>query len=217
MMLSPSNLKPSHWDMTYDDDYLEQWLYGPQSLNGATRKWLIEQIAKTPRGESFLDLGCGGGVTAYHLREAGLLDHVVYTGVDITNRMINLARRKIPQASFIHSPIEHFALTAKGGYDSILLRAVLEHLENPLPVIDAASKLLREGGTFYLIFWNNPVESESLIFLTEDGFYDNAFNATLLRERFEGNGLTIQDTLILPEPSARSQDREIWIMKKREQ
>ncbi|HZE31586.1 MAG TPA: class I SAM-dependent methyltransferase [Actinoallomurus sp.] len=61
--------------------------------------WLIERL---PSGSRVLDAGCGTGIpTARQFADAG---HKV-TGVDISEEMLRLARREVPEAEFRHDDI----------------------------------------------------------------------------------------------------------------
>jgi ubiquinone/menaquinone biosynthesis C-methylase UbiE len=60
----------------------------------AAGEWLVERL---PRGARVLDVGCGTGTpTARRLTSAG---HAV-TGIDISEEMLRLARRNVPDAEF---------------------------------------------------------------------------------------------------------------------
>jgi SAM-dependent methyltransferase len=60
----------------------------------AAGDWLLERL---PPGSQVLDVGCGTGMpTARQLTDAG---HEV-TGVDISEEMLRLARRDVPEAEF---------------------------------------------------------------------------------------------------------------------
>lgn len=58
------------------------------------------------RGETVVDLGCGSGIVARHLVDSGC--QVV--GVDISPAMIELARRRVPEATFHVDSFRRFPL-----------------------------------------------------------------------------------------------------------
>src|SRR5690348_1787636 len=58
-------------------------------------------VDRLPQGAYVLDLGCGMGVPT----TATLAQHFTVTGVDISAHQIELARQKVPQATFIQSDI----------------------------------------------------------------------------------------------------------------
>lgn len=63
-------------------------------------RWLEEMIARLPAAARVLDLGCGAGVPVAH-RLAERDFSVV--GIDGSARQIELARRNVPAAEFIHA------------------------------------------------------------------------------------------------------------------
>jgi ubiquinone/menaquinone biosynthesis C-methylase UbiE len=62
--------------------------------------WAVEQLlTRLPGGARVLDIGCGTGVpTARQLVTAGC----VVTGIDISPVMLDLARRNVPEATYVH-------------------------------------------------------------------------------------------------------------------
>lgn len=203
------------WDEHYSGEMLEEWLYGPSSLGGATRRWFVDRAAQWPPGTRLLDAGCGGGVTGYQLLGAGLLDRLTYVGADFSQNMLDLAERKVvhPNASFAKRSLTELGYDRE--FDRILLRAVLAHVREPGPVIDNVARALRVAGELYVIFWNNPVEGEPVLKQVKGGFWDNGHNEAHLRECVTQAGLELVETHSIPEPSARQQDhRVVWVLQR---
>jgi ubiquinone/menaquinone biosynthesis C-methylase UbiE len=195
------------WDESFTNKKLEDWFYGSDSLNGATRKWFIDRLKEYVPGTSLLDLGCGGGVTPYQMNENDLLNKIKYTGVDSSEKMLKLASNKNPKAKFVLSPIEYFD---EGKFDIVLLRAVLEHILDPKPVMKSAARATKKGGEIYVIFWNNPSCGNSVIKTIECGFYDNSHSAKMLEAEFGYSKVFIKEKFTIKEKSKNSGTREIW-------
>ena len=68
-------------------------------------------------GHSVLDVGCGQGDFSLWLREKGLL--VDYVGLDLSDRMIALARKKVPCAQFMIGAA-HTAAPTVGTFDWVV-------------------------------------------------------------------------------------------------
>lgn len=94
---------------------------------------------------SILDIGCG--------YEARLLRDLAPRlgagcGIDVSISPEALAARPL---SFIQRPVEQaLAELTPATFDVIMLLSVLEHLREPLPVLDACRTLLRPGGTIVI-------------------------------------------------------------------
>jgi SAM-dependent methyltransferase len=63
-------------------------------------------IDNEPSNYYIVDLGCGSGILARELSEKGFK----VLGVDISEQMLNIAKRKAPKASFIHSSLFDFSI-----------------------------------------------------------------------------------------------------------
>lgn len=93
-----------------------------------------------------LEIGCGNGRDAQEL-----IKHTNnYLGIDIAEKMIELAREKVPQANFLVADIENYKFPA--NLDLIFASASLIHLpkEKLKQVLVNASSALNKKGIFYL-------------------------------------------------------------------
>lgn len=79
------------------------------TLDGQLRRYkTLLSISEDFSGKTILDFGCGKGDFYGYIKEKGL--HVHYCGIDINNNLIDLARRKYPEAEFITMDIEEIEL-----------------------------------------------------------------------------------------------------------
>ncbi|EXJ95040.1 ribosomal RNA large subunit methyltransferase J [Capronia coronata CBS 617.96] len=114
------------------------------------------QWAQLKEGESVLDLACGTGLVALGAKSVvGPSGHVV--GVDISEGMLNVARRKAEadgvEVLFLNHDISDFSgldIIPKGsrGFDVITCAAALILLQNPLQALRHWKTLLCPGGRF---------------------------------------------------------------------
>lgn len=75
-----------------------------------------------------LDLGCGPGQVIKHLTSRGIKpEHI--TGLDISLKLLKIAKKENPGVNFILSPIEQFHLTP-GSFDLVTTNTVFHHLNN---------------------------------------------------------------------------------------
>ena len=144
-------------------------------------------LSRLSPNSKVLDLGCGPGRDAKYFTDHG---HQVI-GVDISPKMVALARDAAPQADFIVSDIESLSLQ-DNSLDAIWASASLLHVsKDQMPTVLAKlSRSLKPGGIFYLSmklgdgeeltpdsrygdvekFWNYVTESELKTLLQAHGF-----------------------------------------------
>jgi 2-polyprenyl-3-methyl-5-hydroxy-6-metoxy-1,4-benzoquinol methylase len=87
-----------------------------------------------------LDFGCGGGRFLALMHRAGWQ----VTGVDASAAAVDTVRRELGVAAFVGS-LPHARL-ADGSFDVITMIHSLEHVHEPLAVLQAAQRLLAPGG-----------------------------------------------------------------------
>jgi len=144
-------------------------------------------LSHVPPNSVILDLGCGPGRDAEFFTKTG---HTV-VGVDISPRMIALARESVPAAQFIVSDIENLNLESE-SVDAIWASASLLHVsKQTMPsVLINLNKMMKPGGVFYISmkqgageeikaderyggvekFWNYVSEDELVDLLINHGF-----------------------------------------------
>lgn len=126
----------------------------------AAGEWLLERLAP---GSRVLDVGCGTGIpTARRLTDAG--HHV--TGVDISEEMLRLARRDVPEAEFRNLDIVDLDpslgdFAAVVAFFSLLM---LPRVDIP-PVLGRIHDLLPPGGYFLLSMVEADLDDTPIHFL----------------------------------------------------
>jgi demethylmenaquinone methyltransferase/2-methoxy-6-polyprenyl-1,4-benzoquinol methylase len=105
-----------------------------------------EEIARrwVEPGHEVLEIGCGTGRLAALLCARGAR----VLGVDISEGMLELARRRAPQATFLRLPAARIGRLGRGRFDRIVATLVLSELmeEEARIVLEASRDLLRRGG-----------------------------------------------------------------------
>ncbi|WP_202613628.1 class I SAM-dependent methyltransferase [Ornithinimicrobium cerasi] len=135
----------AEWDRaaaTFDDDP-DHGLASP-TVRESWRRLLISVLPPAPA--QVADLGCGTGTLTRLLTDQGYDVH----GLDLSPRMIERARLKVPGARFVVGDASTPALAA-GGYDVVLSRHVLWALPDPRAAFARWVGLLRPGGTMVLV------------------------------------------------------------------
>lgn len=96
-----------------------------------------------------LDVGCGPGLTARRLVEAGY----EVTGVDYNTRAVAFAGLLVPGATFVEGDIRELErLDIPAGYDAAVCIEVMEHVhpQGRPPVIEGIRSLLSDDGVLVL-------------------------------------------------------------------
>jgi len=103
-------------------------------------------------GEKVLDLGCGNGRYFEYFKEK----NINYFGTDISEKLIEIAKRKYPQADF--QVADGLSLPFSDNFfDKIFSIAVLHHLpskELRLQFLKEARRVLNSGASLILTVWN---------------------------------------------------------------
>jgi 2-polyprenyl-6-hydroxyphenyl methylase/3-demethylubiquinone-9 3-methyltransferase len=108
-----------------------------------------------------LDIGCGGGILTESLAIMG----GQVTGLDLAEELLTVARLHWPQEAVIHSPsyvcesAENFADLHPETFDIITCMELIEHVPNPLQLIQAIARLLKPGGQLFCSTLNRTPSS----------------------------------------------------------
>lgn len=98
-----------------------------------------------------LDIGCGGGILTESLAIMG----AEVTGLDLAEDALTVARLHWPETAKIKSPTyvcesaENYAALYSGQFDVITCMELIEHVPEPLRLIQAISILLKPGGQLF--------------------------------------------------------------------
>lgn len=112
----------------------------------AFRLALLREWAGPALGGRIVDLGCGGGLLAVPLAEAG----AQVLGVDLGLGALRAARaQRSPRLHCVAADL-HAVPLADGCAEVVLLADVLEHVARPGDVIGEAARLLRPGGRLFV-------------------------------------------------------------------
>src|SRR3989338_11026929 len=130
-----------------------------------------------------LDIGCGWGEFLEVLRR----HRINYLGIDTSNRSISICKKKGLNAR--RKQIQNLK-TGKKRYDAISMFQVIEHIENPLPVLRAALKLLKKGGILLITTPNHESPIRKILKQnwsvyhdpTHVAFYDKKTLKTVLKK-----------------------------------
>lgn len=123
--------------------------------------FMLQKILGRPPA-TLLDIGCGNGHTIYYFKTKWG-DKTKFTGVDLSDEAIAIARRELPDDTWICSEIEEIELPK---FDVVTILGVAEHFSNIENKMRYISGLLKDKGVLYLEIPNCLAYSDSY----EEGF-----------------------------------------------
>jgi ubiquinone/menaquinone biosynthesis C-methylase UbiE len=112
----------------------------------------LKRLINPQKGEKILDIACGQGFFSRILDEAG----AQITGVDIAKELIGIARLHSPKSIvFEVAPADELKSFADVSFDKALIVLALQNIENMQGAVREAYRVLKPGGSFYIIL-NHP-------------------------------------------------------------
>ncbi len=103
----------------------------------------VVRLGELKAGARIADLGCGSGAFTVLLRDHGL----VAVGLDISPKLIALARQKFAGIEFLEGDAENLPF-AHASLDAVLLSGLIHHFPNPRRLAAETHRVLRNGGRF---------------------------------------------------------------------
>jgi len=115
--------------------------------------WLVSLVrpSTTDLSEmSVLDVGCGTGEILQYLDEMGFNR---LTGLDISPKMIEQAKRHVPSADLVNASIDECDF-ANSQFGLITAAFTVHHLQEPRSFFEMVDRILLPGGWFFLLEYN---------------------------------------------------------------
>ena len=121
----------------------ERW--SAKATDPARERYLKVLLEGLPKGAQVLDLGCGSGALATRR----LSERFQITGVELSSRMVELARRNIPSATFVRADMASVEFPPE-LFDGVCAFYSLTHLpQKELPtLLRMVARWLKPGGLF---------------------------------------------------------------------
>ncbi|MBM2820331.1 MAG: hypothetical protein HW405_91 [Candidatus Berkelbacteria bacterium] len=148
--------------------------------------WSVEAARKYggmfKTGADILDIGCGSGLKSISLIEIGL----DITGIDISSKMIGIAKKNVPKGKFEIMDMENITLEKK--YDGVFAQACLLHArkKDAPGVIKHWVTLLKNGGYLYIaVKESNKNINEEIVKENDYGYEYERFFSFYSKEEIE--------------------------------
>ncbi|AAP96505.1 bifunctional 3-demethylubiquinol 3-O-methyltransferase/2-polyprenyl-6-hydroxyphenol methylase [[Haemophilus] ducreyi] len=141
--------------------------FKPIHLLNPLRFNYIQTKANGLFGKKVLDVGCGGGILSEAMAQAG----AIVTGIDMTTEPLEIAKQHaIENGLTIHYQqttvedlrLNHTACNAE-KFDVVTCMEMLEHVPDPLSVIQSCKALLKPDGVLFLSTINRTLKAYMLV------------------------------------------------------
>lgn len=156
-----------------------------RARDGREDIWLKRFIQTVPSGGRILDLGCGMGepIAAWLLARG-----FDVTGVDYSQPMLEIARKRFPTATWVLNDMRELAVT--GLYDGIISWHGSFHLtqDEQRALIPKLASLLKSSGS--LMLTTGPADGEATGTVGGETVYHASLAADEYRELLETEGFT---------------------------
>lgn len=170
------------------------------------RGWLDRFLLGVPKGGAILDLGCGAGepIARYLIDQGRQL-----TGIDVSERMIALARTRFARHRWICADMR--SLTLDGRFRGVIAWDSLFHLrpEEQSEMLIKAADWLEPGGA--LLFNSGSARDETIGCQFGEELYHASLAPADYRALFAAHGLT--EVAFAPHDEAAG-GRAIWLARK---
>jgi 2-polyprenyl-3-methyl-5-hydroxy-6-metoxy-1,4-benzoquinol methylase len=117
-------------------------------------EFLLPELADTLKPKhTLIELGCGQGHVLQYISETKLLPQENIYGIDQSQVAIDFVHARIPNANLNAGDL-HLLNLSPENFDFCLLMETIEHLTDPLPVLNKINSILKPDGVLYLSFPN---------------------------------------------------------------
>ena len=139
------------------DDIAE--VYDQQRRFWSNRKELEDFAGRMPKGGNILDVGCGSGYVAEFLTTRGF----TVTGIDVSRKMLDLAERKAPTATFLKMDMRRMDFTP-GSFDGVVCLYSIIHVPrgSHRRILSSFRELLKPDGLLLICTgWGDYVGTDN--------------------------------------------------------
>lgn len=131
------------------------WADVQEGQMSAAYRSILAKLALKP-GQSLLDIGCGAGMFASMASERGLL----VSGIDASDALIAIARKRAPGAHFRISDLEDLPFPG-GSFDAVTGFNAFQFATNPVVALSAAKRAAKRGSPVGVVIWGDQESSDA--------------------------------------------------------
>jgi SAM-dependent methyltransferase len=194
------------------DAMRDRYLAWSGAIADTARERLLADFSERLAADSeVLDLGCGAGIPSTR----ALAERFRVTGVDISARQVEAARRSVPRATFIQGDLATIELP-DASFDGVTAFYAISHVprDEHEAVFQHVLRWLRPGGLFLAALgavdspdWVGEWLGEPMFFSSFDAFENRRLVAAA------GFELLVADVLETPEPEGSVPF--LWVLARR--
>ncbi len=131
------------------DTHAEEFSSFTAVFRGRLQKWIDYFSDQLPKGSVLLDVGCGAGRDASYFINRGFS----VTGIDFSEKLIDIAKRKVPKGKFLVMDFEELEFP-ENSFDGVWASASLLHVprERLLAALIKINLVLKKGGLFFSLY-----------------------------------------------------------------
>jgi cyclopropane fatty-acyl-phospholipid synthase-like methyltransferase len=177
------------------DTIAERFDEWADSFETPERQWIAELMERLEPNANVLDLGCGGGRRSAR----AVARRHRYTGVDVSEAQLGLARTRIPNATFVHADATRVEFDA-AAFDAVVSLFMFGHIPRAEqgPLLDRIFAWLRPGGWFLATFATG--DSEDMV---EDDWlgapmFFASFDEQTNRRNVARAGFEVEEARVVP-------------------
>jgi SAM-dependent methyltransferase len=194
------------------DARVEAWEAWRERVSDDPRHaWAADLASRLPAGARVLELGCGTGT-----RETQeLASRFELTGVDLSERELELARARVPGARFVHADLTTVDFDAQ-SFDAVVSFYVFNHVprERLAPLLTRCANWLAPDGWFLAVFGASDLEAWTGEWIGAQTFFSSfppAVNSRLVTEA--GFAIERDEVIAIREPEGSVEFQ--WILARR--
>jgi ubiquinone/menaquinone biosynthesis C-methylase UbiE len=175
-----------------------------QKITSDITKQIVSELLNNIRGSLILDCGCGTGrFTDFFIKKNARV-----IGIDMSENMLKIAKKKIPSATFIKADI--FSLPFKNKiFDAVICSEVLTHLHSYKEPLLEMKRVLKDEGIIIIdirnILWPHRLFTllKRMIKRADKDYYPDYVSVWRIKricnkiglkvDQFRGTGLSFRD------------------------
>jgi len=119
-------------------------------------------------GKKVIDVGCGGGILAESMAKKGAL----VTGIDLSEKALNVADLHSLESGlemrYLLIAAEKMAEQEPQQYDVVTCMELLEHVPDPVAIVEACARLVKPGGYVFFSTLNRQPKAYLLAVLAAE-------------------------------------------------